>query len=87
MNELIKTKIDNIPLNPGIYLMKNKNDDAHTKLKCQIANTLGQSKNSSCVLSLLYVLNDKNENYKKYIELFKEIVNGETDVCWYGCLR
>ena len=24
---------------------------------------------------------DKNENYKKYIELFKEIVNGETDVC------
>ena len=27
MNELIKTKIDNIPLNPGVYLMKNKNDE------------------------------------------------------------
>ena len=24
---------------------------------------------------------DKNENYKKYIELFKEIFNGETDLC------
>lgn len=24
---------------------------------------------------------DKNENYKKYIELFKEIFNGETDIC------
>ncbi len=27
MNELIKTKIDNIPTNPGVYLMKNINDE------------------------------------------------------------
>lgn len=27
MNELIKTKIDNIPTNPGVYLMKNINEE------------------------------------------------------------
>lgn len=27
MNELIKTKIDNIPINPGVYLMKNEKDE------------------------------------------------------------
>lgn len=27
MNELIKTKIDNIPINPGVYLMKNINEE------------------------------------------------------------
>ena len=27
MNELIKTKIDNIPTNPGVYLMKNANEE------------------------------------------------------------
>ena len=27
MNELIKTKIDNIPTNPGVYLMKNKDEE------------------------------------------------------------
>lgn len=27
MNELIKTKIDNIPTNPGVYLMKNSSDE------------------------------------------------------------
>ena len=43
---------------------KTENNDILSKLKCEIANTLGLSKNSSCVLPLLYVLNNKNENYK-----------------------
>jgi len=38
--------------------------DENTKLKCEIVNALGSSKNSSCVMSILYVLNNKNENYK-----------------------
>jgi len=43
---------------------KDEHDEVRTRLKCEIANTLGRSKNSSCVLPLLYVLNNKNENYK-----------------------
>lgn len=38
--------------------------DENTKLKCEIAKTLGASKNSICVMPLLYVLNKKDENYK-----------------------
>ncbi len=47
-----------------ILNQKYENSEIITKLKCEIANALGQSKNSSCVLPLLYVLNNKNENYK-----------------------
>ena len=42
----------------------NKASDEKTKLRCEIANTMGKSKNQTCVMPLLYVLNDKNENYK-----------------------
>ena len=51
-------------LSDMILSSKDEKDEIHTKLKCEIANALGHSKNSSCVLPLLYVLNDKNENYK-----------------------
>jgi len=42
---------------------KNNSDDI-TKLKCEIVMTLGRSENTSMVLPILYVLNNKNENYK-----------------------
>ena len=42
----------------------NDNSDECIKLKCEIANTMGRSKNSDCVMPLLYVMNNKDENYK-----------------------
>ncbi len=38
--------------------------ETKSKLKCEIAKTIGNSKNSNYVLPLLYVLNKKDENYK-----------------------
>ncbi|MCR4881168.1 MAG: HEAT repeat domain-containing protein [bacterium] len=47
-------------------LISSLNDTSDTclKLKCEIANTMGRSQNSECVMPLLYVMNNKNENYK-----------------------
>ena len=42
----------------------NDNSELNIRLKSEIACTLGYSKNQSCVMPLLYVLNNKNENYK-----------------------
>ncbi len=43
---------------------KFQNDEITTKLKCEIVNNLGRSGNTNYVLPILYVLNNKDENYK-----------------------
>lgn len=42
----------------------NDNTEENLKLQCEIANTLGRSKDSDSVMPLLYVMNNKDENYK-----------------------
>ena len=58
-NDLTRDILTDMLLN-----MKNDYSDSAAKLKCEIAVALGCSGNSSCVLSLLYILNNKDENYK-----------------------
>ena len=43
---------------------KFEKNELTTKLKCEIVNTLGRSENTNMVLPILYILNNKTENYK-----------------------
>lgn len=43
---------------------KFEKNELTTKLKCEIVTTLGRSENTNMVLPILYVLNNKTENYK-----------------------